>query len=105
MSFKEKLVKFDKLWIGILSGVLAPVITLVIVFFYTFNNYTVGQFFHFLYTMRVMTKLFSLCVIPNLAIFFLFLHFDSDKSAKGVLMATFLVAIIIVIIQIAIGAL
>jgi hypothetical protein len=51
-----------------------------------------------------MTKLFSLCVLPNLGLFFLFLWPDFNKAAKGVVTATFLVAIVIVIIQISIGA-
>ncbi len=104
MSFKEKLPKYDKLKIGLLFGLLLPVLTLVIVFFYTFHHYTVHQFLHFLYTMRVMTKLFSLCVLPNLAVFYIFLKLNMNRATKGVLMSTFILAIIIVIIQFAIGA-
>lgn len=41
----------------------------------------------------------SLCVIPNLLTFFIFIWTKRDKSAKGVLMATFAFAIYVGIMK------
>lgn len=94
----EKLKFLDKGWIGFLLGVTAPVITIIIVYFYSFNtnDYTFAQFIHFLKTMRVMSKLFSLCLLPNLLVFFLYIWADFNKGARGVLASTIVLAIIIV---------
>jgi len=98
-EFIKWLPKIDKFWLGFILGIITPVITLVIVFFHTFSNYSVKEFFDFLQTMRILTKLFSLCVLPNLGVFFLFIWGDLLHGSRGVLAATFFVAIVILIIQ------
>jgi hypothetical protein len=101
---QKKLAKADKFWIGLAGALLVPIITLSITYFHTFSNYSIKEFYNFLLTFRVMTKLFSLCVVPNLALFFLFLWPDFNKAAKGVVTSTFIIAVVIVIIQVSIGA-
>jgi hypothetical protein len=91
--------KFDKLWIGFILALLVPVITLYIVFIYKFDEYSIGQFFNFMIAMRIMSKMFSLCVLPNLGLFFLFIWGDFLHGARGVLTATFFVTFVIIIIQ------
>jgi hypothetical protein len=101
---QKKFYKADHFLIGLISAIVVPIITLTITYFYTFTNYNVHEFFHFLITFKVMTKLFSLCIIPNLGLFYLFLWLEFNKACKGVVTSTFLVAIAILIIQVAIGA-
>jgi hypothetical protein len=91
--------KFNKFVIGLIPGLLVPFGTLIIIFFHSFENYSVRDFFSFLKTMEIMTKLFSLCVLPNLGVFFIFIWLNYLKSARGVLAATFIVAFIILAIQ------
>lgn len=100
----RKLGFLNKIWIGAILGVLAPLVTLIITYLHTFDSYTVQEFINFLIRFRVLTKLLALCVLPNLGLFFLFLYPDFMRAARGVLLATFLTAIIIIIIQINIGA-
>jgi hypothetical protein len=96
MELKSKL---DHFFVGFIPGILVPVITLLIVFSHSFINLTVQEFFYFLKTMNIMTKLLSLCVLPNLLVFFIFIWPDYLKSARGVLAATFIVAFVILGIQ------
>ena len=91
--------RFDKTWIGFIFGLSAPVITLGIVFLTTFNGYSYTEFIYFLSTMHIMTKLFSLCVLSNLAIFFLYIWGNLMSGARGVLAATLLIAMIVAFIQ------
>jgi hypothetical protein len=97
--------RFDNIYLGFVLGVLVPITTLAIVYVHTFHNYSVKEFFYYIKTMNIMTKLFSLCVIPNLGLFFLFIWPNYLKSARGVLTATFLVAFFVVIVQIINGTL
>lgn len=95
----EKLRNLDNILFGFVLGLLTPIITLIVVYFYSFEGYTLEEFIQFLKKMRIISKLFSLCVIPNLAIFFLFLWPNFLKGARGTLLATFLIAIVVIIIQ------
>lgn len=95
----EKLKWADNFFLGLALGIAAPIITLFIVYFVTFDNYTLKEFFEFLKTMRVLTKLFSLCVVPNLGVFFLFVWPNYLKGARGTLTATFLTAFVVIAIQ------
>ena len=90
--------KLNKLPVGLTIGVIVPILTLIVVYLFSFNNYTVHQFVYFLQTMKVMSKLLSLCVVPNLLAFFIFIWLDYLKSARGVLMATFIMAILVFVI-------
>ena len=94
----NKLGFLNKFLTGLIAGLLVPVITLVIVYFYTFHYYSVHEFVYFLKTMQVVSKLLSLCVIPNLLAFFIFIWLDYLNSARGVLAATFISAALVFII-------
>jgi hypothetical protein len=99
MDFIRIFSKFDKLWLGFILALLVPVTTLFIVFVNKFDEYSIDQFFHFMITMRIMSKMFSLCVIPNLGLFFLFIWGDFLHGARGVLTATFVITFAIIIMQ------
>jgi hypothetical protein len=95
----KQLVKLDKFWIGFIVAIIVPVITLSITYFHTFSNQTIHEFFQFLRDRQIMSKLFSLCVLPNLAVFFLYIWGNFLKGARGVLAATIVVAVFVVFVQ------
>ena len=96
MSTQEKL---DRFWVGFAPGIIIPILVLIGVYLKTYDNKTVSEFFYFLTRMGALTKLLSLCVVPNLGIFFLFIWNDFMKGARGTLAATFVMAISITILQ------
>lgn len=96
----EKLKKYDKFWLGFTLAFAAPFITMYIVYLLKFGNYTLKEFFDFLNTMRITTKLLSLCALPNMGIFFFYIWLDFLKGARGALAATFAIAFIIVILMV-----
>lgn len=104
-KIKGKVARFDKLYVGMIFGLSVPVVALMGTYFYTFTNYTFNQFFYFLIMLRVITKMFSLCIIPNLAVFFVFLWLDMNKAAKGVLTITFILTVLILGYQARVGLL
>ncbi|MCX7986665.1 MAG: hypothetical protein N2662_06985 [Bacteroidales bacterium] len=101
----NKLKPLNKFWIGFILGVIAPIATLTITYFVNFEKYSIEEFYTFLVQFRILTKLLSLCVLPNLGIFFLFLYPDFRRAAMGTLMATFVVAIAIIVTQAFMGLL
>ena len=89
--------KYDNLKLGLILGILAPIITIVAVYFIRFAEYDFNELIDFLLAKRLFTKILSLCVIPNLALFFLFLNKNYYRSARGILTATFIFAIFVFI--------
>lgn len=89
--------KYDNLKLGLILGILAPLLTIIVVYFIRFMDYDFKALVDFLITQKLLTKILSLCVIPNLALFFLFLNKYYYRSAKGILMATILFAIFVFI--------
>ncbi len=93
--------KFDQIWAGFVPAILAPIATLYVSYYKLYENHSIIEFFSFLTRMGSLTKLLSLCVVPNLLVFFIFIWLDYLKAASGALGATFVIAFIIVIIQVA----
>lgn len=93
--------KIDSLKIGLLLGIIAPTLTMLIIYLVQFLNYDLNELVNLLVAKRVFTKIVSLCVIPNLALFFFFLNRNYYRSARGILMATFIFAIFVFITKFA----
>jgi hypothetical protein len=89
--------KFDNLQLGLVLGIIAPALTMLIIYLIQFTDNNFKELIDLLISKRVFTKIVSLCVIPNLALFFLFLNKNYFKSARGVLMATILFALFVFI--------
>jgi len=99
----NKLGRFNKFGFGFALGVATPLITLGITYYVTFDHYTLNEFYNFMLQFRVLTKLLSLCMLPNLGIFFLFLYPDFRRAAMGTLTATFSLAVTIILLQAILG--
>lgn len=97
MKFK---IKYDKLITGLLSGFLFPIIVGGIVFLVTSVKTTITEYLIRLFLANIMTHAISLCVLPSLLVFFLFIRFDMLKAARGVLGMTIVWAVIVFIIKV-----
>jgi len=78
-------------------GIVVP-----LVFFLAFYQmkYSEMQFMVYLrnvWDMKIFLKIISLCVFPNLGFFFLFYRKKYDMAARGVIMATFMYAFLVLI--------
>jgi hypothetical protein len=88
--------KVNNVWLGTSLGILLPVITVFIAWKIRFNHYDLDGFFNLLMQKKILSSLLSLCVIPNLLVFFIFIWLNYLYSARGVLLSTFVVGFIIV---------
>jgi len=95
---KQK-VKSKGMLIGSLIGGFVPLIGIIA--FYITRNYNLS-FTEYLLTLKsvgIASPLLSLCVIPNLLAFFIFIWLDKLIHAKGVMLSTLLYAIAIFILK------
>ena len=84
---------------GSILGIVLPLITFFIVYLIRMEDVTFIAFIERLYKLKVLSNLVSLCVIPNLGAFFIFLQLNYIKATRGVLLATIIYGLMIVVIK------
>lgn len=88
--------KTNNVLLGALLGLLAPAVTVFLSYKIRFGQYGLGEFFSVLVHNKILSSLLSLCVIPNLLVFLIFIWLNYLYSARGVLLSTFIVGFVIV---------
>lgn len=84
----------------ILIGFLVGILTTACGFYLYlefFSTFSFNRSLALIHQQNLYAKVLGYAVIPNLAVFFLFIKKKQDYRARGVLMATILVALIILI--------
>lgn len=82
--------KWNNLWIGFAAGMLVPAIALILYYFARYSDLSLLDFYKVYKNLGILTHIISLAVLPDLLVFFLFIRRNMLKSARGVLLATFL---------------
>jgi len=98
MINKKSHLKYNKEKIGLIWGLIIPVFT-IIGFYFVRNPESFKGFISQIIGVNIYSELISVCVVPNLLLFFIFIWTDRMHSAKGVVGATFIYAILIVILK------
>ncbi|MFN5024600.1 MAG: hypothetical protein ACK4Y6_05000, partial [Bacteroidota bacterium] len=79
--------KFDKLYIGIITGILAPLAGVVIFYAINFSGEPMLEFLTASIKNKLLSPLLSLCAVINLGLFYLYLQFNYLYSARGVILS------------------
>jgi hypothetical protein len=87
--------RFDKVAVGVISGLIFPFIIGLIIFAFSAGHQSIGSYLTRLADSDIVTHAISLCVFPNLIIFFLFNQFDMLRATRGVLAMTIVWAVIV----------
>jgi hypothetical protein len=90
--------RYDKLLVGLLAGLLIPVIAFLVSWKITFDG-SLREYFYQFQTINRLSSLISLSAIPNLLLFFVFIWLDMYRGARGVIFATLILALLMVIIK------
>ena len=80
---------------GIITGLAAPLVVFLLIYLFRFSGFSFSDYVSTLYKQQVLSAFLSLSIIPNLGMFFLFLRHNSERSSRGVLMATLFIGIFI----------
>jgi len=91
--------KYDRIWTGIISGVLLPLLIAVFMFIFAKGDPNLSGWFHRISTAGMETNIISLCVFPNVLIFILFNYFDMLRASKGVLGITIFWAVVVFLVK------
>ena len=90
--------KYDSLLTGLVPGLVLPLLTLLVLWKVKSNSPLIDFLMQF-QEMNMLSKLVSLAAIPNLLLFFLFIWTNRNFSARGVIFATLLLAMLMVILK------
>lgn len=93
--------KKNSLKLGLVIGLIAPLLGLVILYFLKFPSYAFGDFLHyFLKENRLITSLGSLCLLANVVFFTIYINTNRDETAKGIFAVTLIYGIGILLLKV-----
>tara|TARA_B100001146_G_scaffold193501_1_gene180106 strand:- start:955 stop:1239 length:285 start_codon:yes stop_codon:yes gene_type:complete len=85
--------------IGLITGFVANISGLVLAILFLNDNPSIIEIVVKSFEERLLSKLISLGAIMNLFVFFVYIKKRQENRAKGVLMATIIIAIITIILN------
>lgn len=81
----------DKLYIGLLSGIIAPFLVIILFYVFRFNYLSITEFIHQAFLLKVYLKIIAVGVFfADLGLFYLFLHYKKNNATRGVILSVFL---------------
>jgi hypothetical protein len=87
--------KKDNLRLGLVLGLIAPILSLVIYYFIVFSSVSFGEFIAYLHYHRNQITAVSVpCLVLNIALFTIYINSHRDQTAKGIFAATLIYAIV-----------
>jgi len=92
--------KNDRVAVGFVTGMLLPFLIFVVIYLVRNPDVPVFHYLSGLWQFNLLLKIMSLCVFPNLLIFLLYIRRKMDYAARGVLAATFVYALFVLISKI-----
>jgi len=93
--------KKNSLKLGLVIGLIAPLLGLAILYFLKFPSYVFSDFLRFfLKENRLITSLGSLCLLANVVFFTIYINTNRDETAKGIFAITLIYGIGILLLKI-----
>jgi hypothetical protein len=83
------IVKKDNLKLGIILGLIGPLLGLVIIYAIKFSAVSFGDFIdEFFHNNKLITSIGSLSLLANVILFTLYVNTHRDNTAKGIFIIT-----------------
>lgn len=95
------ILKRDNLKLGLILGLLGPVLGLIVIYFVKFSSYGFMEFLDYFFNdNRLITSIGALCLLANAVLFTFYINTHRDKTAKGVFATTLVYGITILVLKI-----
>jgi hypothetical protein len=93
--------KKDNLKLGLILGLIGPIVGLFIIYFIKFPGVSFGDFFElFINTNRLITSIGSLSLLANVVLFTIYINTHRDNTAKGIFLITLIYGIAILLLKV-----
>ena len=83
---------------GVLWGLLLPLVCFVLIYFVRYGEHPFPLYFRTLMEQDALTKVLSLCLLPDLAVFYVYLRRNETRTMKGIIAGVFVYVLAIVIL-------
>ncbi|MDR3365936.1 MAG: hypothetical protein LBO71_03090, partial [Prevotellaceae bacterium] len=90
-------IRKHRIW-GVAIGLAVPVVAFFASYLQYSGAFSLPQYLQFLTSHSVLSKVLSLCVVPNLVAFFVAITFNRDSIAHGVLFSTIALALAVAVV-------
>ena len=87
--------KYDNIITGIISGILIPPITGLIIYLFSADGLSLSSYLSQISDTNIVTHSITLCVFPNVIIFLIYNRFDMLRACRGVLAITIAWAVVV----------
>jgi len=95
------ILKKDNLKLGLILGLIGPLLGLVVIYFIKFSGYAFGDFLdEFFNNSKLITSIGSLSLLANVVLFTLYVNTHRDTTAKGIFILTLVYGIGILILKV-----
>ena len=95
------ILKRDNLKLGLVLGLLGPILGLVTIYFLQYSGWTFSEFFdNFINTNKLLTAIGSLSLLANVILFTIYINTHRDHTAKGIFLVTLVYGIGILVLKI-----
>jgi len=95
------ILKRDNLKLGLILGLLAPALGLVVIYFIQYSAFSFGDFLAtFVNEKKLITSVGSLSLLANVILFTLYVNTHRDHTAKGIFIVTLIYGIAILLLKI-----
>jgi hypothetical protein len=94
------ILKKDKLQLGLLLGLIGPLIGLVVIYFIKFSSSSFQIFLEeFFSNNKLITSIGSLALLANVILFTIYINTHRDKTARGIFLITLVFGIGILVLK------
>jgi hypothetical protein len=90
--------RFDSVLTGLVPGLILPLVAIFILWLVKYEG-GLPEFLTSFQRMGLLSKVLSLAAVPNLLLFFLFIWTNRTFSARGVIFATLVVALVMLVLK------
>lgn len=98
---KEKFQKYNKPWIGLVLGLILPLISFYIYYLVKSTNTSFTEFLDLLKYGKAFIPILSLCVLPNLILYFISKQLNLWYTIKGIVFSVFLYTLLVLVLKFA----
>lgn len=85
---------------GLFAGLIIPLVSFFLFYLFRYGHIPFFEFLKYVWFRDILAPLMSLNILPNLLIFYIFIRKNYLFSARGVLLATFIFAGIILLLKV-----
>ena len=89
--------KINSFWFGLITGLIVPLITVIIAYYQVYSYMDISVFYQRFVSLKLFSAFLSLCALPDMLLFFIYIWGNRLFAARGALTSIFILTLLVVI--------